>query len=180
MISHDNLTWTAGVCAHLYQLTYEDHMISYLPLSHIAAQMMVGIRACIPFKESQWKLFLYCCRYFQDIHAPLHTGLTIHFAQPDALKGSLAQTLKVSQLMCYFRFTLCDYHMPSTPLQEVRPTAFVAVPRVWEKFKEKVETQVNDATGLKGFMVEKARVRSSGRVGISAHTCTCSSKGQNG
>ncbi len=74
--------------------------------------------------------------------------------------------------MCDFRFTSCDYHMPSTPLQEVRPTAFVAVPRVWEKFKEKVETQVNDATGLKGFMVEKARVRSSGRVGISAHTCS--------
>ncbi len=45
-------------------------MISYLPLSHVAAQMM-------------------------DIHAPLHTGLTIHFAQPDALKGSLAITLRV-------------------------------------------------------------------------------------
>ena len=46
-------------------------MISYLPLSHVAAQMM-------------------------DIHAGLHTGLTIHFAQPDALKGSLPTTLKVS------------------------------------------------------------------------------------
>ena len=45
-------------------------MISYLPLSHIAAQMM-------------------------DIHAQLSTGLTIHFAQPDALKGSLRDTLKV-------------------------------------------------------------------------------------
>ena len=44
-------------------------MISYLPLSHIAAQMM-------------------------DIHAQLSTGLTIHFAQPDALKGSLKDTLK--------------------------------------------------------------------------------------
>ena len=47
----------------------EDHMISYLPLSHIAAQMM-------------------------DIHAQLSTGLTMHFAQPDALKGSLLNTLK--------------------------------------------------------------------------------------
>lgn len=45
-------------------------MISYLPLSHVAAQMM-------------------------DIHAALHCGLTVHFAQPDALKGSLADTLKV-------------------------------------------------------------------------------------
>lgn len=49
-------------------------MISYLPLSHVAAQMM-------------------------DIHAALHTGLTIHFAQPDALKGSLAVTLKVGNLL---------------------------------------------------------------------------------
>ncbi len=46
-------------------------MISYLPLSHVAAQMM-------------------------DIHAAVQCGLTIHFAQPDALKGSLAVTLKVS------------------------------------------------------------------------------------
>lgn len=45
-------------------------MISYLPLSHVAAQML-------------------------DIHAPLHSGHTIHFAQPDALKGSLIETLKV-------------------------------------------------------------------------------------
>ena len=44
-------------------------MISYLPLSHIAAQMM-------------------------DIHAQLSTGLTIHFAQPDAMKGSLKDTIK--------------------------------------------------------------------------------------
>ncbi len=49
-------------------------MISYLPLSHVAAQML-------------------------DIHAPLHTGLTIHFAQPDAMKGSLLQTLKVSDTL---------------------------------------------------------------------------------
>lgn len=35
----------------------------------------------------------------QDVHAPLHTGLTIHFAQPDALKGSLLQTLKVRSLV---------------------------------------------------------------------------------
>ena len=50
-------------------------MISYLPLSHIAALMM-------------------------DIHAQLNTGLTVHFAQPDALKGSLKDTLKA-----------CDCHV---------------------------------------------------------------------
>ena len=44
--------------------------MSYLPLSHVAAQML-------------------------DIHAPLEKGITIWFAQPDALKGTLVQTLKV-------------------------------------------------------------------------------------
>ena len=60
-----------------------DHMISYLPLSHIAAQMM-------------------------DIHAQLNTGLTIHFAQPDALKGSLKDTLKA-----------CDCHVTQSSLYPV-------------------------------------------------------------
>lgn len=55
-------------------------MISYLPLSHIAAQMM-------------------------DIHAQLSTGLTMHFAQPDALKGSLKDTLKA-----------CDCHVTQSAL----------------------------------------------------------------
>ncbi|XP_064385622.1 long-chain-fatty-acid--CoA ligase ACSBG2-like isoform X2 [Halichondria panicea] len=109
MISHDNLTWTAAVCATLYQLGETDHMISYLPLSHVAAQMM-------------------------DIHAALHTGLTIHFAQPDALKGSLAVTLK-----------------------EVRPTVFVGVPRVWEKFKEIMERVIKDTSGIKEVVLQKAR-----------------------
>jgi len=43
--------------------------------------------------------YLICLVFPQDVHAPLHTGLTIHFAQPDALKGSLLQTLKVRRLV---------------------------------------------------------------------------------
>jgi len=31
MISHDNLTWTAGVCSHLYELT--EVLFHYLVLS---------------------------------------------------------------------------------------------------------------------------------------------------
>ena len=44
-------------------------------------------------------------------------------------------------------------------MQEVRPTAFVGVPRVWEKFKEKVESQLRETTGIKEFIISKARVR---------------------
>ena len=71
-------------------------VVSYLPLSHIAAQIV-------------------------DIHSPmagLLLGLKaeVHFARPDALKGSLKQTLI-----------------------DAKPTVFFAVPRVWEKFAEAMQ-----------------------------------------
>lgn len=71
MISHDNLTWTVKnfVASLPFTLTCEDRSVSYLPLSHVAAQML-------------------------DIHCPIATGAKIYFAQPDALRGSLPVTLK--------------------------------------------------------------------------------------
>jgi long-chain-fatty-acid--CoA ligase ACSBG len=69
MISHDNLTWTVQkVVDQLGNLGHTDRFISYLPLSHIAAQMI-------------------------DIHAPMNIGCCTYFAQLDALKGSLKHTL---------------------------------------------------------------------------------------
>ena len=101
MISHDNLTWTANTTNELLGNSSEDHCVSYLPLSHIAAQML-------------------------DIHSPIMTGATVHFARPDALKGSLGATLK-----------------------HVRPTVFLGVPRVWEKMQEKIKSVGAKNTGLK-------------------------------
>jgi long-chain-fatty-acid--CoA ligase ACSBG len=71
MITHDNITWTARaqLSTLARALDNDDHMISYLPLSHIAAQQL-------------------------DMHCPLQTGCQIWFAQPDALRGSLGVTLK--------------------------------------------------------------------------------------
>ena len=42
MLSHDNLTFTAAVMNHVYQLKDkgQERNVSYLPLSHIAASMM--------------------------------------------------------------------------------------------------------------------------------------------
>merc|ERR1712226_844530 len=91
MCSHDNFTWTGLMVGRMAKLTFgQDHLISYLPLSHVAAQLL-------------------------DIYIPILFGGCVWFAQPDALKGTLGDTLK-----------------------EVRPTAFFGVPRVWEKMQEKM------------------------------------------
>uniref|UniRef100_A0A7N8WIX3 Long-chain-fatty-acid--CoA ligase ACSBG2 n=1 Tax=Mastacembelus armatus TaxID=205130 RepID=A0A7N8WIX3_9TELE len=96
MLSHDNITWTALSTNNHIRLTNateaQESVVSYLPLSHIAAQMV-------------------------DIWLAMKVGGATYFAQPDALKGSLVNTLK-----------------------EVRPTAFLGVPRVWEKMQEKMKS----------------------------------------
>lgn len=78
MISHDNITWTAlNAIQVIGGIGPEDRMISYLPLSHIAAQML-------------------------DIHCPLMSGACAYFAKPDALKGSLGGTLKAVKPTFFF------------------------------------------------------------------------------
>lgn len=106
-ITNDNVTWTTATTLKATRRGFMDHTdkaVSYLPLSHIAAQMI-------------------------DMHAPMATGYQIFFAQPDALKGSLGVTLK-----------------------EVRPTIFFGVPRVWEKFYEKLQEVAKSSTGVKKML----------------------------
>ncbi|NXK98360.1 ACBG2 ligase, partial [Formicarius rufipectus] len=106
MLSHDNLTWTAAVAGRVAAfsdaVTRQEEIISYLPLSHVAAQM-------------------------SDIWSAMTFGVQVYFAQPDALKGSLVETLR-----------------------EVRPTAFLGVPRVWEKMEEKIRS-----VGMKASAVRR-------------------------
>lgn len=102
MISHDNLTWTVAnfLDALPFDLGIEDRSISFLPLSHVAAQML-------------------------DIHCPMACGARVYFGRPDALKGSIKQTL-----------------------EKVRPTYFFAVPRLWEKFYDAMQAKAKETTGL--------------------------------
>ncbi|XP_024860843.1 long-chain-fatty-acid--CoA ligase ACSBG2-like isoform X2 [Kryptolebias marmoratus] len=103
MLSHDNITWTARTASvALNPNSKQEVIVSYLPLSHVAAQM-IDIWVCMSFAG------------------------TTYFAEPDALKGSLVNTLK-----------------------EVRPTGFLGVPRVWEKMQEKMK-----AVGAKGSPLKK-------------------------
>ena len=79
MITHDNITWTAKAQLSTSARPWDndDAMISYLPLSHIAAQML-------------------------DMHCPMMTGLQVWFAQSDALRGSLGATLKEVRPTVFF------------------------------------------------------------------------------
>uniref|UniRef100_A0A8C5B395 long-chain-fatty-acid--CoA ligase n=1 Tax=Gadus morhua TaxID=8049 RepID=A0A8C5B395_GADMO len=102
MLSHDNLTWTAAAAGVMTELVYgEEVVVSYLPLSHVAAQV-------------------------NDLWISVKFAGTTYFASPDALKGSLGATLK-----------------------EARPTAFLGVPRVWEKMQEKMKAAGAKASPLK-------------------------------
>ncbi|XP_023943345.1 very long-chain-fatty-acid--CoA ligase bubblegum isoform X1 [Bicyclus anynana] len=111
MLSHDNLTWDAfSISERVGDLQPTvDVLISYLPLSHVAAQVV-------------------------DIYTTLTNAVAVYFAQPDALKGSLIDTLK-----------------------EVRPTRFLAVPRVWEKMYEKIMAVGKSSGSLKRYIATWAK-----------------------
>ena len=78
----------------------QESYISYLPLNHVAAQMM-------------------------DIYVPLASVGKVYFADKDAMKGSLKDTIK-----------------------EIKPTIFIGVPRVWEKIYDKIKEKQADPQGL--------------------------------
>ncbi|XP_072428211.1 long-chain-fatty-acid--CoA ligase ACSBG2-like [Chiloscyllium punctatum] len=113
MLSHDNMTWTAKTAGQTVGLQHarkvQERVVSFLPVSHIAAQMM-------------------------DIWIPMKFGAATYFAQPDALKGTLLNTLK-----------------------EVRPTAFLGVPRVWEKIEERMKEIGAESSAFKKSIVKWAK-----------------------
>ncbi|XP_019659105.1 long-chain-fatty-acid--CoA ligase ACSBG1 isoform X2 [Ailuropoda melanoleuca] len=98
MLSQDNITWTARYGSQAGDIqpaeVQQEVVVSYLPLSHIAAQIY-------------------------DLWTGIQWGAQVCFAEPDALKGSLVDTLR-----------------------EVEPTSHMGVPRVWEKFMERIQEVV--------------------------------------
>ena len=70
LLSQDNITWIIQASQEVWQWNYDkEHCVSYLPLSHIAAQVI-------------------------DIYLCFYGGATVWFADKDALQGSLVETLK--------------------------------------------------------------------------------------
>ncbi len=108
MLSHDNIT------AIFHGLRVDNvpenpNLVSFLPASHVAA-------------------------LFHDVCMALHYKICVHFADHDALKGSLPFYL-----------------------QSVRPDVFLGVPRVYEKIRSKIENQLKEANVLKRGLVGWAR-----------------------
>lgn len=107
MLSQDNITWTARYGSQAGDIqpaeVQQEVVVSYLPLSHVAAQIY-------------------------DLWTGLQWGAQVCFADPDALKGSLVDTLR-----------------------EVQPTSHMGVPRVWEKIMERTQ----QAAAQSGFIRRK-------------------------
>lgn len=88
-VTHQNVCAAIeGVLDRFKMQMFEERVVTYLPLSHIAGQAI-------------------------DMYCPIYVGGQIHFARPDAMKGTLKNTLLAA-----------------------KPTIFFGVPRVWEKFRE--------------------------------------------
>lgn len=115
MISHDNITFTADVVNEFIHVTEDDHLVSYLPASHIAANTI-------------------------DVCGALLDGAKVTLARPDALKGSLVETLK-----------------------KVKPTIFLGVPRVYEKIQESLL-----AIGAKNGLLKRVLAQWAKSIGTKA------------
>jgi long-chain-fatty-acid--CoA ligase ACSBG len=97
MLSHDNYVWllrsTEDDLGKRMKLPdYQGRIISYLPMNHVAAQIL-------------------------DMYLGLFLGAEVYFTDISALRGALN-----------------DYVL------EIKPTIFLGVPRIWEKFEEKLRT----------------------------------------
>lgn len=113
MVSHDNMIFQgtalnedlyAGVDEETRAdyLVSDNKIVSFLPLSHVAAMM-------------------------SDLISTILSGSQVYFAKPDALQGSLVESLN----WC-------------------KPTIFFTVPRVWEKFEDKMKEAAKANTSTIG------------------------------
>jgi long-chain acyl-CoA synthetase len=105
VLPHEALSYQAVTLIDIIPVTPADRVISYLPLSHIAEQIVTVL-------------------------TPPVSGHVLYF-EPNIRQ--LAETVK-----------------------EIRPTAMFAVPRVWEKYYAGISEVLNEATGAKKAIVDRA------------------------
>ena len=71
-----------------------------------------------------------------DIYCPMSCCATVYYGDKNALKGSLIETMR-----------------------EIKPTKFLAVPRVWEKMYEKMQEIGRSTTGVKKTIATWAKAK---------------------
>lgn len=108
MLSHDACT-TLTRYLTTFECPKNAKVISYLPVSHIASMSI-------------------------DIFASAARGWSVYFTDKDALKGTLADYIKM-----------------------VRPNIFLGVPRIYEKIMDKIEKKVKSANFIKKSIFNFAR-----------------------
>lgn len=149
MLNHDNiLHCVRSFCQHVKINEKGEVIVSYLPLSHVAPQvssslsMMMFCFIAIEDINRRGRISRVVCdvlfREFQaiDLILGVYAATTIYFADKNALKGSLLKTLVV-----------------------VQPTLFLGVPRVWEKFHEKIMEEERSNGVIKTWIVEWAKAQ---------------------
>ena len=113
MLSHRNLVWTAEHLMRAAELEEEGEvLLSYLPLAHIAEQML-------------------------SLHGPILVGAEVYFAR--------------------------SFETLAEDLRDARPTLFFGVPRVWEKFKGRIEQSLRELPPARQKVVGWARAVASER-----------------
>lgn len=124
MISHDNAVWTTGVMAEAYMdINHTDRIVSYLPLSHIAAQII-------------------------DLHIPMRTGACTYFCQPDALKGTLTVTMAEVHPTIFFGVPRVWEKIQEKMLAIGRETkGALKVLSTWAKSQGMAKSQMNQYPG---------------------------------
>ncbi|KAI8121071.1 Very long-chain-fatty-acid--CoA ligase bubblegum [Lucilia cuprina] len=111
MLSHDNITFDVRAITKSLErvVTGSEVLVSYLPLSHVAAQTV-------------------------DIYTMTAVAGCVYFADKDALKGTLVKSL-----------------------QDARPTRFMGVPRVYEKFQERMVAVASTSGSFKKMIASWAK-----------------------
>ncbi len=111
ILTHDNLVWEINTIKTSFQSFDEGRevTVSYLPLAHISAQL-------------------------NEFLMPIRSAATVYFADKNAFKGSLINTLR-----------------------DARPTFFGSVPRLYEKFYERILQTTSEATGIKKILLDWAQ-----------------------
>lgn len=71
---------------------------------------------------------------FMDLFLAIYCGATVYFADKNALKGTLIKTIR-----------------------KARPTRFMGVPRIYEKFQDGMLQKMKHATGLKHHLLNWAK-----------------------